>query len=100
MNSVGFLLGVFLIPVIMLSVCHRFRKLKRRQRQIFWGLAIGYAVAVVLVQVALLAPPVRWVPERSLRTFLVYWGLLVLPVLGAVAGLLLTYATRKSPQET
>ncbi|MDP5054839.1 MAG: hypothetical protein NWP69_13705 [Congregibacter sp.] len=83
MNVVALLLGVFLVPLTMLAACHRFRRLSRRERRTLWGFIIGYAVALIVVLIALMAPPMIWTPEHPIRSLIVHWGLLVIPGLGA-----------------
>lgn len=97
MNSVALLLGVFLVPLCMLAACHRFRRLSQDQRRVVWGLIIGYGVALPVVLLTLILPPVMWSPDQPLRSTLVYWGLLLMPALGATAGLVLGFTARKQP---
>ncbi len=89
MNSLGFILGVFFVPLAMLAACHRFRRLSSLQRRMVWGLIIGYGLALFLVLLVVLSPPVMWADDQPVRTFLAYWGLLLIPVIGALAGRLL-----------
>jgi hypothetical protein len=89
MNSVVFLLGVFLIPLAMLMTCHRYRRLSRRQRRALWGLVIGYGIALIGVLLALLAPPILWTPDQPIRSFIIQWGLILMPALGVISGALL-----------
>jgi len=89
MNAIGLVLGVFFVPLAMLAACHRFRRLSRQQRRIVWGLIIGYGMGLFIVLVMLLSPPVMWAADQPVRTFLVYWGLFLIPAMGALAAQLL-----------
>lgn len=89
MNSIGFVLGVFFVPLAMLVACHRFRRLSRQQRRVVWGLIMGYGLALFLVLLVLLSPPVMWAADQPVRIFLVYWGLFLIPATGALVGRLL-----------
>lgn len=100
MNTLGLLLGIFVVPLAMLAACHRFRRLSRQQRRIVWGLIIGYGLALLLVLPALFIPPVMWAPDQPARSFLAYWGLFLIPVTGALAGRLLPLPADKLPENS
>lgn len=88
MSNFAFLIGIFGVPVAALWLGHQFRDRTPRQRSIFWGMVIGYAVGLTAVSLALMAKPVLWTDAEPMRSAMVYWGLLASALLGAAVGLL------------
>ena len=85
MNGIAFLLGIFAVPAFALWIGHRFRDRSPRQRSIFWGVVIGYSLAILAVSVTLLVDPVLW-REGSGRAWATWWGLLAGGGGGALLG--------------
>lgn len=88
MSNLAFLIGIFGVPVAALWLGHHFRDRTPRQRNVFWGMVIGYAIGLTVVSLALMAKPVLWTEGETMRSALVYWGLLASALLGAAVGLL------------
>lgn len=86
----GMLLGAFVVPAVLLWVGHRFRRRSPRVRNVFWGAVVGHLVALVAGSVAGMTPAAEWAPDDTVRGALGLWSFLVLPVIGAVIGVLRT----------
>ncbi len=82
MNGIALLVGIFGAPLLLLGAGRRFRSRSRRHRAVFWGGVIGYGIAVLGVNLALMLEPVMWTEATPLRAAIVFWGL----VAGAGAG--------------
>lgn len=85
---VALLLGLYGLPVVLLSWGHRLRRLPPRSRRAFWGAVIGHCCAGVLALVAAMYLPEEWTANDRIRGFLGLWALLLLPVAGAAVGAL------------
>lgn len=86
---VALLLGLFGVPAVLLWYGYRFRRRSPRGRAAFWGAVVGHCVAGVLAVVLGMIPPEAWTHDEQVRGFFGLWGLLVLPVLGALVGVAL-----------
>jgi hypothetical protein len=82
------LLGVFGVPIALVWAGHRLRRRSRRWRAMFWGALSGYGAAIVLALIASMVPPENWSAQDRLRGLAGFWSLLVLPVLGIIAGVI------------
>jgi hypothetical protein len=89
----AFLLGLFVVPVALLTVGHRLRRRRPEVRGMFWGAVVGHCVAGLLGVVLGMIPPEAWTAEERVRGFAGLWSLLVFPVVGAIAGRLMNRHT-------
>lgn len=80
------LAGLFLAPALLLWLGHGFRRRSGRWRRVFWGAVIGHTLAMLLMTVAALYPPVEWGGEGFWRDFAVHWSLALGAIVGALAG--------------
>jgi hypothetical protein len=85
---VAFLIGLFVVPIVLLWWGHRLRRLDPRRRRAFWGAIVGHLVAGTLAIAFGLITPEAWTAEETMRGFFGLWALLLLPVVGGVAGAL------------
>ena len=88
------LAGAFVVPAVLLWAGHRLRRRTPRWRAGFWGALLGHLVAMPLALAAALWPPRAWEATDAWRGALGWWGLVALPVLGALAGLVSRAVTR------
>ena len=84
-GSAALLLGLIVPPLLLLWLGHGYRTRSKMARTVFWGGVLGYIAAALAVNVAAMAPPVRW-DDAGARALLVHGGLLVGPALGALVG--------------
>lgn len=89
-GTIVFLLGLYVVPLVLLAWGHRVRRLSTRNRRAFWGAIIGHCVAVVAALFAGMLPPESWTDDSVLRGILGFWGLFVLPLGGSVVAMLTT----------
>lgn len=92
-GTIAFLLGLYVMPLILLAWGHRIRRRSARLRRAFWGAISGHCVAALLTLVAGLFLPEAWSDASPVRGFFGLWTLLLLPVVGA----LLASVTLSSP---
>ena len=85
-----FLLGLYVMPLVLLAWGHKIRRLSPKSRRAFWGAIIGHCVAGVLAMTLGMIPPESWTSEETIRGFFGLWALLVLPLAGGAAGALTT----------
>ena len=84
-SLVVFVVGLFGVPIALLMLGHRLRRRSPRARAIFVGAVIGHCVAGAVAVVWGMLPPESWEPNEIARGFAGLWGLLVFPILGALA---------------
>ena len=89
----AFLLGLFVVPVGLLTLGHRLRRRSPEVRGMFWGAIVGHCVAALVAVVLGMIPPEAWTAEERVRGFAGLWSLLLLPVVGAIAGRLMNRRT-------
>lgn len=82
-NFIAFLLGLFVVPLVLLAIGHKLRRRSARTRAIFWGAIVGHIVAGVAAVTWGMIPPDAWEPTETWRGFAGLWSLLAFPVLGA-----------------
>ena len=70
--GVALIAGLFLVPLALLAVGHRFRSRPARRQRIFWGGTIGYFAGVVIACTAMMLPPVLWTNSSALRGLTVF----------------------------
>lgn len=85
LNLIVFLTGLFGVPIWLLWLGHRLRRRPARAQRVFWGGAAGYCIAGTLAVIGGMVPPEAWVSGATLRGLVGFWGMLVVPVLGAAA---------------
>ena len=85
---IALLLGAFVIPGVLLWLGHRLRRRTPRWRAAFWGGLAGHLIALVVGSIAAMKPAAHWSPDDTLRGALGFWSFLVLPIVGAVIGVL------------
>jgi hypothetical protein len=90
LGIVVFLLGLYVMPLVLLAWGHKIRRLTPKSRRAFWGAIIGHCVAGVLALTLGMIPPESWTSEETIRGFFGLWGLLLLPLFGGAAGALTT----------
>ena len=84
LDFVVFLVGLFGVPIALLSLGHRLRRRSPRARAMFRGAIFGHCIAGTLAVVWGMIPPEAWEPTETARGFAGLWSLLLLPVAGAV----------------
>ncbi|MGH7468848.1 MAG: hypothetical protein ACRENP_12900 [Longimicrobiales bacterium] len=101
LNFLAFLIGLFVVPLLLLSWGRRLRRRAPRSRSAFWGAIIGHCVAGTIAVIWGMIPPEAWTAEETGRGFFGLWSLLVLPLAGALVGALFARAekgTEAGPQ--
>ncbi len=83
-HVLAMLLGVFVVPVLLLSAAHRFRRRSPHVRALFWGALNGHLAALVVGTWAALTPAEAWAPNDMVRGALGLWSFLLLPLIGGV----------------
>ena len=91
MNTIALLAGLLLAPAWLTWLGHGLRHRTARAHAVFWGAVIGNGIAVILICIALLAPPVMWTDD-TLRSAAIHWSLLIGTIAGALAGVVVTVA--------
>jgi len=91
-----FLIGLFVVPLVLLAYGHRLRRRSPRGRSGFWGAVIGHCIALVLAVVLGMIPPEPWTADDTWRGFLGLWSLLVFPVVGSAISLVLHRAPARA----
>lgn len=82
----AFLLGLYVMPLVLLAWGHGLRRRSDRLQRAFWGAIGGHLLAMLLALAAALYPPSAWTGDETVRGFLGLWSLLVLPLGGALLG--------------
>jgi hypothetical protein len=90
----AFLLGLYVMPLVLLAWGHGLRRRSPRARRAFWGAIVGHCLAATLALVAALYLPEEWTPVETVRGVLGLWSLLLLPLVGAAIGAGTTRTTR------
>jgi hypothetical protein len=88
LGLVVFFAGLFVVPIALLALGHKLRRRSPRTQRAFWGGVTGYCVAGTLAVVGGMIPPESWTPDETVRGLVGLWGMLVLPVIGAVGAVL------------
>lgn len=91
-----FLLGLYVLPVVLLAWGHGLRRRSARAQRGFWGAIGGHLLAMLLALGAALFHPVVWSGDDITRGALGLWSLLMLPLAGALLGIL-TAPSRRGP---
>ena len=92
LNLVVLLVGLFGVPVALLQYGHRLRRRSLRFQRAFRGALAGHCLAGTIAIFAAMLPPEAWTSAEMIRGVLGIWGMLALPVLGCVAGLVRRFA--------
>lgn len=80
------LAGLFILPVVLLTLGHGMRDRSTRTKRLFWGGVIGHAVGIIVTMVVMMSPPVWWADAESVRTFAVHWAMVVGCAVGVAGG--------------
>jgi hypothetical protein len=83
---VAFILGIFGVPVALLVYGHKLRRRTDRGRAAFWGAVVGHCVAGTLAVTLGMIPPEDWTSDQTVRGLIGLWGMLILPIVGAIVG--------------
>lgn len=83
-HLVVFLIGLFVVPIVLLVYGRRIRRRGPGQRALFWGAIAGHCVAVIVAVVLGMIPPEEWTSNDTARGFAGFWSLLVFPIVGAL----------------
>jgi hypothetical protein len=86
-GTFALLVGLFVIPVGLLTLGHRLRRRPPVQRAIFWGGLVGYLLGSLAAMWVGMVPAAEWAGSDTVRGLLGYWGLILGPVAGATAAL-------------
>ena len=89
------LLGVFAVPAALLWAGHRLRRRSARFRAAFIGALAGHVAAIVVGSAAAVTPPEEWASSDLWRGLLGFWSFLLLPVAGALIGVMLGGTDRR-----
>ncbi len=87
LGSVGLLIGLFLVPIWLVREAHGIRNRDLRRMRLFWWVALGHTLGMLVTLAALLAPPIFWGDAGGLRSVLIYWGLFAGAGTGGLVGL-------------
>jgi hypothetical protein len=82
------LLGVFGVPALLVWAGHKIRRRSPAWRSTFLGAVVGHGLAIVIGSIAAMSPPAAWAPEDFWRGALGVWSFALLPLSGALLGLL------------
>lgn len=93
-HLVVFLIGLFVVPIVLLVYGRRIRRRGPRQRALFWGAIAGHCVAVLVAVVLGMIPPEEWTSNDTARGFAGFWSLLVFPIVGALIAAAIRSARR------
>ena len=86
-GTFALLAGLFVVPVMLLGLGHRLRRRSPAQRALFWGGATGYLAGSLAAMWVGMVPAAEWSGADTIRGLLGYWGLIIGPVVGAMAAL-------------
>ena len=86
---VALLMGLFVVPLLFLTLGHGWRRRSPRLRSAFWGGVLGYAIAACAALIVGIVPPSEWSGADVMRGALGFWSPLVVPALGAGIAVLL-----------
>jgi quinol-cytochrome oxidoreductase complex cytochrome b subunit len=87
-NLIVFLVGLFVVPLILLRWGHGLRRKSPRSRRAFWGAVIGHCIGATLAMVWGMIPPEAWTAAEVGRGFAGLWAMAFFPALGALGGAL------------
>lgn len=76
------LVGLFVVPALLLALGHRLRRRPPLWRRVFWGGVIGHSIAILVMLIATMYPPIVWEGGPRSRDVSVHWSL----VLGGIVG--------------
>jgi hypothetical protein len=89
-GTVVFIVGLYVVPIVLLAWGHKIRRLSPKSRRAFWGAIIGHCVAGILAVTLGMIPPEAWTSEETIRGFFGLWALFLLPLIGGATGALTT----------
>ena len=86
-DTVALLAGLLLAPVWLVWLGHGLRQKSGRAHTVFWWAVGGNSIAVIVMCIALFAPPLMW-HDATLRALVIHWSLLLGPIAGGLVGVL------------
>ena len=86
MAHLALVAGLFLAPLLLAWLGHRFRDRSRHQKGAFWGGLFGHTAGLILALGLALAPPVVWTGGSAWRDAAVHYAMIVGFALGAAIG--------------
>lgn len=87
LGTVALLLGLFVVPLGLLALGHRLRRRTRAQRAVYWGGLVGYLAGSLAALWVGMVPAAEWSGTDTVRGLLGYGGLIIGPIVGALAAL-------------
>ena len=90
------LAGIFVPPLVLLTMGHAYRHRSPGARGAFWGGVVGYGAGLVMGAAAMLVPAVDWTGDSALRETVVHAGPLAGCLLGLGVGWALAAGHRKA----
>lgn len=93
-GEMALLFGLFGSPCAILALGHRLRGRRGWVKRCFWGGVVGNLLSILVCVTAMMAPPVWWGGDNSLRSIAVHWTLLLGSSMGILAGFLLKRLSR------
>jgi hypothetical protein len=95
LEHVALLMGLFVVPALLLAIGHRLRRRPPLWRRVFWGGVIGHSIAIVVMLIASMYPPVFWEGGLRARDAAVHWALMLGAMVGSVIAAVLPARRRK-----
>jgi hypothetical protein len=80
------LVGIFGVPLVLLTIGHKLRRRTPRQQKVFWGMLAGYLVGALVSVIASVSPPEMWASTSTIRGAFGLWLPVVAPAIGAAVG--------------
>lgn len=90
----AFIAGLYVVPLVLLAWGHRIRRTTLRAQRAFWGAIVGHCIAGLLALSFGILTPEQWPSTDAMRGFFGLWSLLLFPMIGALAGVLISPADR------
>ena len=87
LGTIALLIGLFVIPVALLALGHRLRRRPPALRAVYWGGLVGYLAGSLAALWVGMVPASEWSGADTMRGLLGYWGLIICPIIGALAAL-------------
>jgi hypothetical protein len=99
MARLALVAGLFLAPLVLAWLGHRFRDRSRRQKGAFWGGLFGHTAGLLLALGLALAPPIVWSGGAAWRDAAVHYAMIVGFALGTAIGAMLGRGDDGPPAE-
>jgi ABC-type spermidine/putrescine transport system permease subunit II len=95
LENLALLVGFFVVPALLLAIGHRLRRRPPFWRRVFWGGVIGHSIAILVMLVVTMTPPIAWEGGPRLRDAAVHWSMVLGAVIGGVIGAALPARKRR-----